>query len=135
MALVIDASIAATWCFPDEHTEYTNAVLLAVRESGAVVPRLWAYELRNSILVGLRRNRITKSHAEDLLYSISVLPVRLTDPVSYDRVFELAHRQSLTVYDAAYVDVAMQEGLRLATLAGAQIRAARTAGVNVFQPG
>ncbi len=56
-AVVIDASIASAWCFPDEQTDYTKTVLQAVSSSSVdtVAPRLWAYEVRNSVLMGLRR--------------------------------------------------------------------------------
>ena len=67
-AFVIDASMAASWCFPDERTAYTEAVLNTVSNSAdALSPRLWAYELRNSVLMGMRRKRITSAHAEGLL--------------------------------------------------------------------
>jgi predicted nucleic acid-binding protein len=60
--LVIDASLAAAWCFPDEQTEYANGVLQAISDSSqTIAPRLWAYEIRNSILMGLRRGRIERS--------------------------------------------------------------------------
>ena len=50
-ALVIDSSIAASWCFPDERTDYTNAILRAVSTPlEAIAPRLWAYEVRNLAL-------------------------------------------------------------------------------------
>ena len=134
MALVVDASLAASWCFPDERTDYTNAALLAVRASAALVPVLWAYEIRNSVLMGLRRRRITKAHAEGFLYSLQTLPIRLSDPVSYGDVFELADQHGLTVYDAAYLDLAMREALPIASLDAALTRAAQASGVAVFQP-
>jgi predicted nucleic acid-binding protein len=116
-ALVIDSSVAAAWCFPDERTEYANAVLRAVSAPVEVAaPRLWAYEVRNSVLMGLRRKRITSADAQEFFESINVLPIRLADPVSYDGVFSLADRQGLTVYDAAYLDLALREGLPLASL-------------------
>jgi predicted nucleic acid-binding protein len=77
----------------------------------AIAPRLWAYEIRNSVLMGVRRKRITQNDAEDFLQSLEGLPIRLTDPVSYDSVFSLAGRHGLTVYDAAYLDLALREGL------------------------
>ena len=113
-ALVIDSSLAAAWCFPDERTDYTNAILRAVSTPlEAVAPRLWAYEVRNSVLMGLRRKRITHADAQDFFESIKGLPIRLSDPVSYDGVFRLADRYGLTVYDAAYLDLALREGYRL----------------------
>jgi predicted nucleic acid-binding protein len=63
--VIVDASVASAWCFPDEETGYTSSVLKAVATSfEAIAPRLWAYEVRNSVLMGSRRGRITKEHAE-----------------------------------------------------------------------
>jgi predicted nucleic acid-binding protein len=115
--LVIDASIAAAWCFKEETTGYTDRVLIAV--SGffaAVAPRLWAYEISNTVLIGVRRRRITQLHAGDFLESIADLRIRLMDYVSYDPVFSLAQNHGLTVYDAAYLDLALRERLPLASL-------------------
>jgi predicted nucleic acid-binding protein len=134
-AFVLDSSLAAAWCFPDERTDYTNLVLGSLAAPiEALAPRLWAYEIRNSLLMGMRRKRITKIEAEEFLDSLQRLPIRFTDPVSYDGVFQLADRHGLTVYDAAYLDVALREGLPLASLDGALVRAAAQSGVRMFQP-
>jgi predicted nucleic acid-binding protein len=133
-ALVIDASLAASWCFPDERTNYTNGILQAL--SGpleAVVPRLWAYEVRNSVLMGLRRKRITQADAAEFLEAMKGLPIRLADPASYDGVFRLADRHGLTVYDAAYLELAIREGLPLASLDKALGKAAAASGVTLFR--
>jgi len=124
-ALVIDSSLAAAWCFPDERTDYSNAILQTISTPlEAAAPRLWAYEVRNSVLMGLRRKRITHADALEFLESIKELPIRLADPVSYDGVFGLANRHGLTVYDAAYLDLAIRESLPLASLDDALCRAA-----------
>ncbi len=129
-ALVIDASIASAWCFPDERTDYTHGVFQAVTSSlETVAPRLWAYEIRNSILMGFRRGRISKPDAEQFLASLNELNVRLSEPSSYDGVFGLADQHGLTVYDAAYLDLAVHEGVPLASLDGQLIRAAQKVGV------
>ena len=134
-ALVIDSSIAAAWCFPDEETPYTNAVLqIVAAPTEAAAPRLWAYEIRNSVLMGVRRKRISHTHAADFMDTLNSLPVRLSDPLSYDEVFALANRHSLTVYDAAYLDLALRQGLPIASLDTALIRAAEQSGVVIFRP-
>jgi predicted nucleic acid-binding protein len=134
-AFVIDSSITAAWCFPDEHTTYTQDVLRALATPlEAIAPGLWAYEIRNSVLMGMRRKRITKTHAEDFLDSLKSLAIRLTDPVSYDGIFQLADRHGLTVYDAAYLDLALRESLPLASLDDALVRAAERAGTRIFRP-
>ncbi|MBL8291700.1 MAG: type II toxin-antitoxin system VapC family toxin [Bryobacterales bacterium] len=61
------------------------------------------------------------------------MPVRLADPVSYDGVFDLANRHGLTVYDAAYLDLALRAGLPLASLDNALCNAARRCGVGLIQ--
>jgi predicted nucleic acid-binding protein len=110
-------------------------VLSVVSGSGeAVAPRLIAYELRNSVLMGVRRGRITSKAAREFLQSLRDLRIRLTDPVSYDDVFDLAERHALTVYDAAYLDLALREGLPLASLDAALLRAAAASGVAAFKP-
>ena len=84
--------------------------------------------------MGLRRGRITKRDSEQFLLSLNDLNVRLREPVSYDEVFKLAERHGLTVYDAAYLNLAVREGLPLASLDGQLIRAAQSIGVTLFQP-
>ena len=67
----MNSSLAAAWCFPDERTDYTNAVLRVVSTPiEATAPRLWAYEVRNSVLMGLRRKRITLVHAQVFFESL-----------------------------------------------------------------
>lgn len=84
--------------------------------------------------MGFRRERITHTDALEFLESIEALPIRLTDPVSFDGVFNLADRLGLTVYDAAYLDLAIREGLPLASLDNALCKAAVSSNVALFQP-
>jgi len=71
----------------------------------SVAPQPWAYEIRNSVLMGLRRGRISKPDSEQFLVSLNELNVRLSEPASYDELFTLAQEHGLTVYDAAYKNV------------------------------
>lgn len=136
-ATVIDASIACAWCFPDEQTDYTRTVFHALSSSvlDALAPQLWAYEIRNSILMGFRRQRITRADAEEFLLSLNDLNIALKEPASYDDVFLLAENHGLTVYDAAYLSLAMEENLPLATLDRQLIQSARKVGVPLLQLG
>ena len=135
-AVVIDASMSSAWCFPGEETEYAKAVFQAVSSSSVdgVAPPLWACEARNSILMALRRGRIKAAAVEPLLASLFALDVRLIEQPSDDGVFSSARRPGLTVYDAAYLDVALQERLPVASLDRQLVRAAETVGVPRFQP-
>jgi len=132
---ILDSSLAAAWCFADEGTDYTNGVLNALSGSAeAIAPRLWAYEVRNCVLMGVRRKRIVPSEAKSFLEARGSLPIRLADPSSYNALFDLAQANGLTVYDAAYLDLALRERLPLASLDAALIRAARESGAGVFRP-
>lgn len=131
--LVVDASLASAWCFPDERTEYANEVLWAVSFSRQTfAPRFWAYEGWNSVLMGVRRVRLGKTDAVSFLDSLADLNIRLVDPVSYDAVFKLAEIDGLTVYDAAYLDLAIREGAQLASLDVALRKAAVKSRVTLF---
>jgi predicted nucleic acid-binding protein len=99
----------------------------------AYAPRLWAYEVYNSILMGLRRGRISRVDAQRFLDSLIDLNIHLADPVSYDAIFKLAELHGLTVYDAAYLDLAIREGSQLTTLDAALRKAALNSGVVLFK--
>ena len=82
----------------------------------------------------MRRGRITQIDAEDFLRSLAELNITLSDPVSYDHVFSLASRYKLTVYDAAYLDLAMKDALPICSLDKELVRAAEQAGLSLFKP-
>ncbi len=97
------------------------------------VPGLGAYEIRNSVLIGVRRRRISEAHAYDFPAMLASFLTGLHTPVSHDAVFAVAKQYQLTVYDAAYLELAIREGLLLASLDAQLTRAATTAGAALFQ--
>lgn len=136
-AVVIDASVALAWCFEDEKSAYAEAVLDALRRHPAVVPSLWALEVGNVLTIAKRRKRITAKQFEDAVAVLRELPVRVDETGSdaiWERVQPLAEQHDLTVYDAAYLDVAVRLGLPLASLDLRMRRAASNARVGLFEP-
>jgi predicted nucleic acid-binding protein len=126
---VIDASIAACWCFRDEEDPRADtAFTLLQEESDVITPFLFWFEIRNAALLGVRRKRITEgemaaflSRLENMIIGFAALPETAA-------VFALAHRHRLSFYDAAYLELAMREGRALATLDEAIAKAARAEG-------
>ena len=55
MPFVLDASTTMPWCFVDEATPFTEAVLDRLRAEGAMVPAVWPLEVANTLPVGERR--------------------------------------------------------------------------------
>jgi predicted nucleic acid-binding protein len=87
---------------------------------------------------GIRRGRISEAAGASFIKDVQALPVRV-DAESEERVcgavFLLACQHGLSVYDAAYLELAMRRGLPLATLGAELARAARAAGVEVVAGG
>ena len=136
--LVPDASATLSWCFEDEATPWTDALLAKLRAGDeATVPAHWPVEVANALLMAIRRGRISGEKANRFFEDLGALPIRI-DPQSgentFGRVFALAEQFKLTVYDAAYLELAIRESVPLATLDDELREAARAAGVALVEP-
>ena len=142
MSFVLDSSVTLAWCFEDEHTDATDALLERVVESGADAPLLWPLEILNGLMMAERRGRIAAEQARAGVLRIALqrqvealhrlagflrdLPVNLdadTPSQAWLTTSGLAARHRLTIYDAAYLELAQRLKLPLATL-DTQLRAA-----------
>jgi predicted nucleic acid-binding protein len=127
---VVDASMTLAWCFDDEASAATDAVLRRLLLEGAIAPAHWNLEVGNGLRSGERRGRIDRAKlalAESLLTDLRVDVVPVDIPAML-RAVAVARRHDLTVYDAAYLDLAATRGLGLATIderLGAACRKAR----------
>jgi predicted nucleic acid-binding protein len=119
VSFVLDASVALAWCFEDEQTPAVMALLDRATETGATAPMLWPLEALNGLLAAQRRRRLDADRRAQLAALLHALPVTI-DTETADRAWaataELADRFGLSVYDAAYLEVALRRGLPLATL-------------------
>jgi predicted nucleic acid-binding protein len=132
--LVVDASIALTWCFEDEVTEATEAIGTRIDSEGAIVPDLWRLEIGNALLSAERRGRLKRSDVEERLELLMALPITIdgdTASRAWTDTLLLARAERLTLYDAAYLELAIRRDVELATLDRELRRAARKMGVHV----
>lgn len=90
-------------------------MLARIRGDEAWVPSLWWFEVRNTLLVSERRGRLTEADTTAFLAALSRLAISVDRPPS-DDVLALARRRNLTVYDAAYLELARRADMPLATL-------------------
>lgn len=134
MAFVLDASVTACWAFGDENHPDAEAAFAMVHTEEVVVPALWWFEVRNVLLVNERRHRITEPETAVFLTSISRLRIRADRTPDEAGVLRLARTYRLSVYDAAYLELAQRERLALATLDADLRRAAGKAGVPLVRP-
>jgi len=130
---VLDASVAVAWCFEDEATRFTESILdMLSAGAEAQAPAIWPLEVANALLVAERRSRIALAQVTALLQKIAALPIAVLpiDPTrAFDHILPVARQQSLSGYDAAYLELALRQALPLATLDEQLRRAAKTTGV------
>ena len=117
----------------DEEEPAANSAMQQVIEQGGVAPRIWWYELRNALLVNERRGRISPQQVSDTLADSLALGILMDDEHDESRLLDLGRRFELTVYDAAYLEVAIRRSLPLATLDRRLREAAEAIGVAVVQ--
>jgi predicted nucleic acid-binding protein len=126
---VLDASVALAWAFGDESSAIADRARLLVESGGAAVPGLWWFELRNVLLQGERRRRIAGREVDAFLESLHNLFLQIAPLPTDAAIFESARRWRLTIYDAAYLELAQRLKAPLATLDRQLADAARAAGV------
>jgi predicted nucleic acid-binding protein len=137
-AFIADASIAIGWVHPTQSTTETVAALDAVA-AGAVleVPALWPLEVANTLAVLVRRGVLSQARREEGLAWLRVLPLRVDHEMAglaFSRLSEVATVYQLTVYDAAYLELAQRRRLPLACKDGSLRTAARRAAVELWEP-
>lgn len=135
MSLVLDSSATLAWIFSDESVPAIDKIFDQVVEQGAVVPALWMLEVANSLTVAVRRERISQQDRSDALADLSALEISIdpeTERHAWKATLQLADHHGLTVYDAAYLELAQRKRLPLVTLDRALALAAGAASVEVL---
>ena len=136
-AFVLDGSITLVWGFEDEADDYAEAILGRMPDLQAYVPSLWPLEVANVLLMGERRKRSTQAKAAKWLRFLTALPIAVdtqTPDLAFDPILALARSHKLTAYDAAYLELAIRLGVRLAARDEALEKAAQAVGVPLFAP-
>ena len=134
--MVVDSSVALTWCFEDEQTAASLALLEQIVENGAVAPSLWPLEVLNALIMAERRKRVDAAQRQRLTGFLRDLPIVLDDETAaqaWSATVQMAERHRLTVYDAAYLELAQRRGLPLASLDQELRAAAEVAGVALVE--
>ena len=124
-----------SWCFDDETNTYADEVLGSLLTAEAVVPVLWSLEVANVLVVSERRKRLTEAQmirAIALLQALPILVDEATAQQALGATLTLAREHSLSAYDAAYLELAMREGLSLATVDEKLVQVMRHCGVSLY---
>ena len=132
MSFVVDASILVAWFLNEKADPRVEAAFEALSRVGARAPGGVYYEIRNVLLMSERRRRITSATSGDFLRHLAILPIRMEPPGNDGGIMTLARARNLTVYDAAYLELARREALPLATVDRALEKAAVAERVALF---
>ena len=138
MSLVLDSSATLAWIYSDETTEEIRQLFDAVADNGAIVPALWRLEVANSLTVAMRRRRIDADFRRAALADLALLDITTdphTDSLAWGETLALADRFRLSLYDAAYLELAQRRTLPLATLDEELCAAAAALGIRVLGGG
>jgi len=133
--MVLDSSVALSWCFDDEATEETREVLRQLHRDNAIAPSLLPLEIANVLALAERRQRISRSHVAEFVELVDTLAIEIDDQTSaraLHDVLDLARGEQLTAYDASYLELALRLGLPLASTDAALRRAAARLGVGLL---
>ena len=132
MPFVLDASVTLAWALADEEDALADRAFAAMRTDPAVVPALWWFEIRNSLLTAERRSRLSIADVTRVLGDLARLPIALDRDPDESLLLSVARRRRLTVYDAAYLELALRHALPLATLDRQLAAAAQAEGVDLL---
>jgi predicted nucleic acid-binding protein len=132
---VLDASVTLCWCFENQATKYTEAIfeMLAGGEEAAV-PFVWPLEVGNVLVSAERKKDLKPAQVTGFIEELGAWPIQV-DATGVDRAYQqilsIARQHRLSTYDATYLELAIREGLPLATMDNDLRRAARAVGVKI----
>lgn len=137
MRFVLDNSVVMRWLLrdgSDERLAYAEKVLFKLSQPGCttLVPGIWALEVANVLVKAQAKGLVTEASSAAfvrLLQNMAINADPHTATYALSNTLQLARRFKLSSYDASYLELAMREGLPLATLDGDLRSAMRQTGV------
>ena len=125
-SIVVDASIAAAWSFPDEHHDLAAHLFAEKSPYTFLVPDLFWHEVRNMTQMGVRRNRFTYEVGLEVIHTLRIMNIRTQNIDDDETILTLAIKHKLTTYDSTYLALALREKARVATLDKSLTRASQS---------
>ena len=124
MRFVLDNSVVMRWLLNDgseERPAYASKVLdlLTQDTSEALVPGVWSLEVANVLVKAQAKGLVSEARASAFVGLLSEMTITVdgsTAARALGDTLQLARRFRLSSYDAAYLELALREGLPLATL-------------------
>jgi len=138
MSFVLDNSVTMRWFFGDgkpQELTYAGKVLDAMKQENALVPATWGLEVANVIARAEAKGLVTEARSGaflEMLEGVGIDVDSATFTHAMSDTLQLARRYKLSSYDASYLELALRQGMPLATLDEDLLKAAKKAGVKRF---
>ena len=137
---VLDNSVSMRWLLASEKASdqrYAENVLESMRDADALTPNLWHLEAISVLIGAEKRGEISLGEIERFISQLDNLPIHvepLTANQAFSRTLILSREYNISSYDASYLELAMREGLPLASLDKKLVKAAKKADVEIYKP-
>jgi predicted nucleic acid-binding protein len=115
MPIIIDASATAGFLIPDEKSSQSEKLFSQLHKIEIFVPNLWEYEVRNMLLISLRRKRLSFQQFDIANHIIGQLPVHVKSDPDFSSIMHYARKYDLSFYDGVYMELTMRENAKLVT--------------------
>ncbi len=133
--IVVDASLMVARILSEVHPGISDDLYDMLDAHPVRVPSHWPVEIANALHMNIRRGRMSTGDVDAIISLLMKFHVTIDPPLSVDAIGALAKfadANALTAYDAMYVQTALDNGARLATLDRAMRAAAERHGVVVL---
>jgi len=133
LSTVTDASFAVNWLLSEEGAAF-DAMVREARPEGILAPVIFWHEVASALRTLGLRGALTISQRDHAILRLSQLGVVIDpEPPEISRVLHVSDRYNLTVYEAAYLELASRTGSALASDDAALTQGAVRSGLRVLQ--
>jgi len=135
VTLVLDASLTIASILRDETTDAAQVIMRRVVEESAHVPSLWRLEVANVLRNAVRRGRCDPAFVDQALKDLASFPIVIdsqTDAQAWGATLALSRTEDLTLYDAAYLELATRLDATLVSVDKELVAAGRRQGLDVL---
>ena len=128
----MDASAALAWLLKSQATQAAFEFLEAAESRALCAPAIFGWEVHNALLSVERRGLMSRAEHDRALQLLDRFSIEIEDPLPNADVraqMDFARGAALTLFDSAYLSLALSRSCTLASRDGGLLRAAKVAGV------
>ncbi|HYD44642.1 MAG TPA: type II toxin-antitoxin system VapC family toxin [Phenylobacterium sp.] len=130
---MLDASAATAWLLPSQTTAAASTLLDHLDQFALIAPAVFGWEIGNIIV--RRAMRGGDFRLEEALEQVHSFQIEMQPPMTIEEVWAAtsgALERGLSLFDVAYLDLALERGGALASRDRQLLAAARRLGLETF---